>query len=48
MQVRDLARLRGELTAHVLFSIRTAVEAVGPTRSALPSPRSVFCSALRP
>jgi putative ABC transport system permease protein len=29
MQVRDLARLRGELTAHVLFSVRTALEAVG-------------------
>src|SRR5574338_376268 len=29
MQVRDLARLRGELTAHILFSVRTAVEAVG-------------------
>ncbi|MDF2775357.1 MAG: putative rane protein [Geminicoccaceae bacterium] len=29
MQVRDLARLRAELTAHVLFSMRTAVEAVG-------------------
>ena len=26
---RDLARLRGELTAHVLFSVRTALEAVG-------------------
>jgi len=29
MKVRDLARIRGELTAHVLFSVRTAVEAVG-------------------
>jgi putative ABC transport system permease protein len=29
MQVRDLAHLRGELTAHVLFSVRTALEAVG-------------------
>ena len=29
MQVHDLARLRAELTAHVLFSVRTAVEAVG-------------------
>ena len=29
MQAPDLARLRAELTAHVLFSIRTAVEAVG-------------------
>jgi len=29
MQVRDLARLRGELTAHILFSVRTALEAVG-------------------
>ena len=29
MQALDLARLRAELTAHVLFSIRTAVEAVG-------------------
>ena len=29
MKVRDLARLRAELTAHVLFSMRTAVEAVG-------------------
>ena len=29
MKVRDLARVRGELTAHVLFSVRTAVEAVG-------------------
>jgi len=29
MQVRDLVRLRAELTAHVLFSMRTAVEAVG-------------------
>ena len=29
MQVRDLGRLRAELTAHVLFSVRTAVEAVG-------------------
>ncbi|HEX6049319.1 MAG TPA: ABC transporter permease [Gemmatimonadaceae bacterium] len=29
MQVRDLARLRAELTAHVLFSVRTAIEAVG-------------------
>src|SRR6476661_406728 len=29
MNVRDLARVRGELTAHVLFSVRTAVEAVG-------------------
>jgi putative ABC transport system permease protein len=29
MPVRDLARLRAELTAHVLFSVRTAVEAVG-------------------
>src|SRR6476620_8652548 len=29
MQVRDLAQLRGELTAHVLFSVRTALEAVG-------------------
>ncbi len=29
MQVRDLARFRAELTAHVLFSMRTAVEAVG-------------------
>ena len=29
MQARDLGRLRAELTAHVLFSMRTAVEAVG-------------------
>jgi putative ABC transport system permease protein len=29
MQASDLARLRGELTAHVLFAVRTAVEAVG-------------------
>jgi putative ABC transport system permease protein len=29
MKARDLARIRGELTAHVLFSVRTAVEAVG-------------------
>jgi len=29
MRVRDLARVRGELTAHILFSIRTALEAVG-------------------
>ena len=29
MQAPDLARLRAELTAHVLFSMRTAVEAVG-------------------
>src|SRR5918993_5427860 len=29
MQALDLARLRAELTAHVLFSMRTAVEAVG-------------------
>src|SRR5512143_2684933 len=29
MQASELARLRGELTAHVLFAIRTAVEAVG-------------------
>ena len=29
MKVRDLARVRGELTAHVLFSVRTAIEAVG-------------------
>ena len=29
MQRRDLARLRAELTAHVLFSLRTAIEAVG-------------------
>ena len=29
MQVRELARLRGELTAHILFSVRTALEAVG-------------------
>src|SRR5215213_8232369 len=29
MPVRDLARARAELTAHVLFSLRTAVEAVG-------------------
>jgi putative ABC transport system permease protein len=29
MQVRDLARARAELTAHVLFSLRTAIEAVG-------------------
>ena len=29
MKVRDLAQLRGELTAHVLFAVRTAVEAVG-------------------
>jgi putative ABC transport system permease protein len=29
MKVRDLARVRGELTAHVLFSVRTALEAVG-------------------
>src|SRR5678810_431060 len=29
MKVRDLARIRGELTAHVLFSLRTAIEAVG-------------------
>ena len=29
MQVRDLGHLRAELTAHVLFSVRTAVEAVG-------------------
>src|SRR5262245_28449727 len=29
MQRRDLARLRAELTAHVLFSMRTAIEAVG-------------------
>jgi len=29
MSVRDLARARAELTAHVLFSLRTAIEAVG-------------------
>jgi putative ABC transport system permease protein len=29
MPVRDLARARAELTAHVLFSLRTAIEAVG-------------------
>ena len=29
MQARDLGRLRAELYAHVLFSMRTAVEAVG-------------------
>jgi putative ABC transport system permease protein len=29
MQVPDLARVRAELTAHVLFSLRTAIEAVG-------------------
>ena len=29
MQAPDLARVRAELTAHVLFSMRTAVEAVG-------------------
>jgi len=29
MQLRDLARLRAELTAHILFSVRTALEAVG-------------------
>jgi len=29
MRVRDLARLRAELTAHVLFSMQTAIEAVG-------------------
>jgi putative ABC transport system permease protein len=29
MQVRDLGRLRAELYAHVLFSMRTALEAVG-------------------
>src|SRR5574338_217934 len=29
MQVRDLARIRADLTAHILFSVRTAVEAVG-------------------
>jgi putative ABC transport system permease protein len=29
MQVRNLGRVRAELTAHILFSMRTAVEAVG-------------------
>ena len=29
MQVRQLAHLRADLTAHILFSVRTAVEAVG-------------------
>jgi putative ABC transport system permease protein len=29
MSVRDLARARAELTAHILFSLRTAIEAVG-------------------
>src|SRR5262245_24444670 len=29
MQVRDFARLRADLTAHILFSVSTAVEAVG-------------------
>jgi putative ABC transport system permease protein len=29
MEVRELARLRAELTAHILFSVRTAIEAVG-------------------
>ncbi len=29
MPVRDLGRIRAELTAHILFSLRTAIEAVG-------------------
>jgi len=29
MQASNLARLRGELTAHILFAVRTALEAVG-------------------
>src|SRR3569832_1813588 len=29
MPVRDLGRIRAELPAHILFSLRTAIEAVG-------------------